>query len=353
MKYPALIIDTNKIKENTRLLVDKCEKHSISVAGVTKVFCAIPEAAKAMLEGGAYMLADSRIENGKKLTDLDAPKLMLRLPLLSQVDELVENFDISLNSEYDTIKAISDKALEKGKQHGIIMMVDLGDLREGVWYEDAVEFAGTVLELKGVKLLGIGVNLTCYGGVIPTQKNLGQLVEIAEEIEKTYNIKLEIISGGNSSSIHLLDKGEMPKRINQLRLGESIALGFETAYGDRIKGTHRDAFTFAAQIIELKEKPSVPIGEIGMDAFGQKPVFEDRGLIKRAILGAGRQDIRPDGIVPKCEKISVLGASSDHLILDLTACDREYKVGDIIEFDLTYGGLLAACTSEYVEKVIR
>ncbi|MFZ5351371.1 MAG: ornithine racemase Orr [Bacillota bacterium] len=352
MRYPALIIDTNKIRDNTRLLADKCKKHGISVAGVTKVFCAIPDAARAMIDGGAYMLADSRIENGKKLSHMNIPKLMLRLPMLSQVDDIVDIFDISLNSEYDTIKALSDKAIEKGKIHNVIMMVDLGDLREGVWYEDAVELAGKILELKGIKLLGVGVNLTCYGGVIPTYENLSQLVEIAEEIEKKYAIKLEVISGGNSSSIHLLDKGEMPKRINQLRLGESIVLGFETAYGDRIEGTHRDAFKFAAQIIEIKEKPSVPIGEIGMDAFGQKPVFEDKGIIKRAIVGAGRQDIRPDGIVPKDEKISVLGASSDHLILDVTESESEYKVGDIVEFDLTYGGLLAACTSEYVEKII-
>ncbi len=352
MGYPALIINTAKIRNNTKLLVDKCKKHNIDVAGVSKVFCAMPEAAKAMVEGGAYMLADSRIENGKKLKDIAVPKLMLRIPMLSQVSDIVEYFDVSLNSEYETIKALSEKAVEKGKQHKIILMVDLGDLREGVWHEDAVDFAGSILQFKGIKLLGIGVNLTCYGGVIPTNVNLNQLVSIAEQIEKKYNIKLEVISGGNSSSLHLLDKNQMPERINQLRLGESIVLGFETAYGERIEGTHRDAFTFAAQIIELKSKPSVPVGEIGMDAFGQKPVFEDRGTIKRAILGAGRQDIRVEGIVPRDGNISILGASSDHLIVDLTDCQKEYKVGDIIEFDVTYGGLLSAATSDYVEKVI-
>ena len=353
MQYPALIIDKNKVKHNTRLLADKCREHGINIAGVTKVFCAIPEVAAAMVEGGASLLADSRVQNLKKLKDMKVPKMLLRIPMLTQVEEVVELADISLNSEYETIRALSEAALKKGRVHSIILMTDIGDLREGVWNTEVVEFAGRILELKGVKLAGLGVNLTCYGGVIPNETNLGQLVDIAGQIENRYGIKLDIISGGNSSSVYLLDKGRMPERINQLRLGESIVLGFETAYGERIPGTHRDAFTFAAEIIELKEKPTMPIGEIGMDAFGQKPVFEDRGIRKRAILGAGRQDMRVDGIFPRDEKITILGASSDHLILDVTDSARDYKVGDIIEFDVNYGGLMAVATSEYVYKTVK
>lgn len=353
MRYPALIIDREKLKDNTKLLVDKANRKGINVAAVTKVFCGIPELARAMVEGGVYMVADSRVENLKKLADINVPKLLLRIPMISQVGDVVDYADISLNSEYNVIKALSDKALEKGRVHKIILMTDLGDLREGVWSTEIVDFAGKVLELQGVKIIGLGTNLTCYGGVVPNTSNLGQLVALAEEIESRYNIKLEIISGGNSSSVYLLDKGEMPERVNQLRLGESVALGFETAYGDRITGTHRDVFTFAAEIVELKDKPSIPVGEIGMDAFGQKPVFEDRGMRKRAILAAGRQDVRVDAIIPRDEKVSILGASSDHMIVDVTDCDKEYKVGDIVEFDVQYGGLLSLATSEYVSKVIK
>lgn len=353
MKYPAMIIDKDKIRHNTSLLVEKSKALGINVAAVTKVFCGMPEIAQAMLDGGAYMLADSRIENMRKLKDLPAPKLLLRIPMRSQAEEVVELVDISLNSEYETIKALSDAALKKGKKHSIILMTDLGDLREGVWNEEVVDFAGKIQALDGIKLAGLGVNLTCYGGVIPTSKNLSLLVSLAEEIEKRYHIQLEIISGGNSSSLHLLFKEEIPDRINQLRLGESIVLGFETAYGDRIEGTYRDAFTFAAEIIELKEKPSIPVGEIGMDAFGQKPVFEDRGIRKRAILGAGRQDMNLGGMIPRDKGITILGASSNHMLIDVTDCEKAYQVGDIIEFDMTYGALMAASTSEYVNKIVK
>ena len=352
MSYPAIRIDSEKLTHNTRVLMEKCKKLGIDVVPVTKVYCGIPSIAKASVAAGVKMLADSRIENIIKMKDLNVPKLLLRIPMLSQVEEIVEYVDISLNSEYDVIEALSEKALEKGKVHKIILMVDLGDLREGEWYETAVEFAGRIMELSGVKLVGVGTNLTCYGAVIPSKENLSLLVAIALEIERKYDIKLDIISGGNSSSIHLVEKNEVPKGINQLRLGEAIVLGNETAYGKRIEGAHADVFTYMAEIIELKEKSSIPTGEIGVDAFGEKPAFTDRGNRKRAILASGRQDIKLDGIKPRDKDAIVLGASSDHLIVDVSDCKKQYKVGDILEFDMSYGAMLAAFTSEYVEKII-
>lgn len=352
MRYPALIVDKAKIQHNTRLLVNKCDELGIGVAAVTKVFCGNPEIAQAMVDGGAYMLADSRIENLRRLRHFNIPRMLLRIPMKSQVGEVIEYADISLNSEADTIREISEAALKKNTIHKIILMTDLGDLREGVWNENLLEFVGEIAELKGVHLAGLGTNLTCYGGVIPDKDNLGRLAELAVEIENRYGIQLEYISGGNSSSLHLVFSKDMPRRINQLRLGESIVLGLETAYGQRIEGTYRDAFTFAAEIVEIKDKPSAPVGNIGMDAFGRKPVFVDKGKRKRGILAAGREDIDISCIIPRDSCIGLIGASSDHLLVDFTDCSRTYRVGDVVEFDVTYGGLLAASTSEYVTKVI-
>jgi predicted amino acid racemase len=353
MQYPALVMDKNKIKHNTKVLSELAGKYGIKVAGVTKVLCALPELGEAMLEGGAYALADSRIENLMKLRAYDAPKILLRIPMLSQVADVVQYADISLNSEIEIIQALNKAAKSIGKVHQIILMVDLGDLREGVWYENAVAYAEEILKLENIKLLGLGTNLTCYGGVIPSTENLGKLVGIAEEIENNFNVKLDIISGGNSSSIHLLLKDQMPERVNQIRLGEAIVLGTESAYGQRIEGTYSDAFSFVAEIVELKDKPSIPIGEIGMDAFGGKPVFQDNGIIKRAIVAAGRQDVKHDGLTPKDKGIMILGASSDHMILDVSKAEKEYKIGDPIEFDVNYGAMLAAATSEYVNKIVK
>jgi predicted amino acid racemase len=233
-------------------------------------------------------------------------------------------------------------------------MIDLGDLREGIFFKNEDEIFNTVeeiLKLKNIELFGLGVNLTCYGAVIPKKDNLSVLVEIARKIEKKFDIKLQMISGGNSSSIYLIGKNELPEGINNLRVGEAFLLGGETAYSQKLKGFYDDAFTLEAEIIELKEKQSVPIGETGVDAFGNKPVYEDRGIIKRAIIAVGRQDVDPDALSPIDEKIDILGASSDHLILDMSKSDRVYQVGDTVAFKLSYSSLLRATTSGYVDRV--
>jgi predicted amino acid racemase len=157
-------------------------------------------------------------------------------------------------------------------------------------------------------------------------------------------------SGGNSSSVYLLLEENLPKGINNLRIGEAFFLGTDTAFGGLIPGTADDALIIEAQIIELQEKPSLPIGEIGVDAFGQKPHYEDKGDMKRAILGIGKQDTDETSMEPLDKNIDILGCSSDHFILDVTKSDKKYKVGDIVGFKLGYGGMLKVATSKYVKR---
>lgn len=349
---PRIEIDLKKIGHNTRVLVNMANKRNISVTGVTKVFCGMEKIAQVMADHGVILLADSRIENIKKLQRIQIPKLLLRLPMLSQIRDIVCYTDISLNSELSTIEALGQEALSMNKRHQIILMVDLGDLREGVLIEDTISTVQHILKIKGIQLIGIGTNLTCYGGVIPTEDNLGALASMAQELESRFSIPLKFISGGNSSSIYLLENNQIPKGVNNLRLGEAIVLGRETAFGGRIKDTHDDGFVLKAEIIELKEKPSVPMGEIGMDAFGNKPKFEDKGIRKRAILAVGKQDVSPDSIRPKDQNSAIIGASSDHLIMDVTQSDHQYRVGDEMAFKMDYGALLQIMSSEYVHKTI-
>ncbi len=350
--YPRLVIDCQKIKENTVLLAEKAAQWNIDLYTVSKVYCGMPSVAQASIDGGAKAIADSRLENFEKMTSIDCDKVLLRLPMQSEAERVISLCDISLNSEIETIKALDRAAQKASKKHRVILMIDLGDLREGILKADVDETVKAIINMNHIILEGIGVNLTCYGGVIPGPDNLGELAAIARHIEEKFDITLNVVSGGNSSSLFLLDNGEMPVKINNLRLGEAIVLGRETAYGEAIKGAHGDAFILEAEIIELKMKDSIPTGKIGMDAFGNKPSFVDKGKMWRAIVAIGRQDIDPDGLMPLDERIEIIGASSDHMIMDLTKACESYQVGQIIKFRLDYGAMLKACTSNYVKKVV-
>ncbi len=350
--YPKIIIDLEKLRNNVRTLVNIGKDKGIQIAGVTKVFSGNPQIAQAYVDGGVGFLADSRIENIMKLKDINIPKIMLRLPMLSEVKNLVTYADLSLQSELATLEAISEEALKQNKVHRIILMADLGDLREGYYTEsDLMDAVGQILKLKGVKLAGIGTNLTCYGGVIPKIDHMDKLMKMKKDIEASFGISLDILSGGNSSSIYLLEDSDLGL-VNNLRLGESLVLGTESAYGTQIKGTRDDVFMVQAQIIEVKEKPSVPTGEIGRDAFGKVPSFVDRGVRKRILCAIGKQDIDFDSLYPIDQGVIILGGSSDHIILDGTDSSVDYKVGDIIDFKVHYVSILRAMTSEYVYKEI-
>ncbi|WP_346939000.1 ornithine racemase Orr [uncultured Clostridium sp.] len=351
-RYPRIDIDLKKLTYNAKFLLNMCNGKMIDVAVVTKVFCSEPDIVKGILDAGVKTIGDSRIANLKKIVNLPCEKLLLRIPALSEVREVIMYSDISLNSEIDTIKALSKEAIRAKKTHKIILMIDLGDLREGVLEKDVLEISREIVKLSNIKFMGIGTNLTCYGGVIPDEVNLGRLLKLKNNIEEELNIKIPIVSGGNSSSLYMVMNKTIPEGINSLRLGESVVLGRETAYGRDIPGMFRDVFTLKGEIIEIKDKPSVPIGNIGMDAFGEVPTFQDRGIIKRAIISMGRQDVKIDGITPRDEKIRILGGSSDHLLLDVTESESDYKVGDIISFDVDYGALLSLMTSSYINKCI-
>lgn len=144
-------------------------------------------------------------------------------------------------------------------------------------------------------------------------------------------------------------EGKLPGGITQLRIGEGIMLGCETLERKPMPGLHTDAFTAVAEIIEFRKKPSLPIGRIAQDVFGNVPVFEDRGIHQRAILALGRQDVIFDGLTPLDAGVEILGGSSDHLLVEISG--RTAVVGEELRFRPDYGAVLTLNTSPYVQKV--
>lgn len=351
-RNPKLIIRTDKVLHNMRTLVAAAHERGVRLALVSKVVCAHPAVVQCIENSGCDMLADSRAENliAAKTT---LPKLLLRIGDPHEADAIVAASDISLESEKDTILALQEAAKRCGKRHRIILMIDLGDLREGVFFrntDEILDLAGTVKACPNLELYGTGTNLTCYGSVLPDEENLGALVALTERLRKELDLPIPIISGGNSTSLSMLLKGRLPNGVNHLRLGESVMCGVIPGHYTKIAGCYQDAFELRASLVELKEKPSYPIGTLSRNAFGETVEYVDKGPMLRGIAAIGRQDVRTDGLTPLDANIEILGASSDHLLLDMTKT-HGYRIGDTVSFGLDYGALLSASTSAYVQKV--
>ena len=348
----TVTVDLAKITENASRVVEALGGRA--VIGVTKVTCGSPEVARAMLAGGVSGLADSRLENlaGLRASGIEAPLWLLRSPVPALAEEAVRLADVSLESEVDTVVALDVAAARLGMRHAIVVMVDLGDLREGIMPAELPAFLKRASALTNIDILGVGLSLTCYGAIVPDAENLGELVALTHAAETQLGRRL-LVSGGMSSSLDALIEGTLPDRVDSLRIGESILLGVSTVTRERILGLHTDAIVVEAPVIECLVKPSLPTGTSAQDAFGGFPVFENRGIRRRAICAIGRQDADPDGLVPVDSHVEVLGASSDHLVLDVDAMPVPPRIGDSIAFVPSYSATLRLFTSRYVEKVYR
>lgn len=349
-QYPQLEFDLALLRSNADAVISRCRGMGIRVCGVVKGVDGLPEAARVLRAAGAAELGTSRLEQVAKCraAGVPGPWLLIRIPGLTELPDVVALCETSLQSEWPTLLALEEECLRQNKTHRVIVMTDLGDLREGFWdKKELVDVCERVeRELPHVQLAGIGVNLTCYGSTKPTPEKMNELVGLARQVEQRIGRKLEIVSGGATSSFTLVHWGTMPAGVNHLRIGEAILLGkdLQVDWGIRDMDYLRmDALTLRAEVVEVKDKPTYPIGEFAIDAFGRKPVYEDRGIRRRAILALGRADVGElESLIPREPGMTVIGGSSDHCIVDVEDCPRRLQVGDIVEFSLCYSHMLYA-----------
>ena len=345
---PRIEISLAKIQHNARILCELYAKQGISLMGVSKAVLGEPLIAEAMIRGGVKFIADSRLENIQRLKNarIHARFVLLRTAP-SQAESVVEDVDISLNTEIKTLEKLNYYASLQNKIHQVILMVEMGDLREGILPDNIFLFIKKVLCLPHLKIIGLGCNLACYGGIKPDEGKMQQLSALTDAIERKFPINLALISGGNSANYEWYKSTKQVGRINNLRIGESILLGCGTVNRQAIPQLHTNAFKLIAEVIESKVKPSLPFGEIGQDAFGNIPVFKNRGMHQRAIIALGKQDTPISGL--SCDRnLEILGSSSDHTVVD--SKNSDLKVGVGVNFNLDYGSLLAAMTSPFIKK---
>ncbi|MCU1452097.1 MAG: hypothetical protein JWN46_243 [Acidimicrobiales bacterium] len=348
MTAPRVEIDLAKVHHNARTLVERLAPHGIAVTGVTKATLGSPAVATELLRAGVRGLGDSRVENLEALrrAGVSAPLTLIRSPMPSQIARVVAAANVSCNTELEVIRALSSAAGAQRLVHGIVLMVELGDLREGILPDDVEAVAREVGLLPNLALTGIGTNLACQSGVVPGADNMSELSGLVKAIETSLGLTLAIVSGGNSASLDWALSGAETGPVNDLRLGESILLGREPLHRRPIEGLHTDAFTVVAEVIESIRKPSEPWGQLAQTAFGARPARVGHGDIVQTIVAIGHQDTDPAGLQPPAG-IEVLGASSDHLVLD---AGRRLAPGTEVRFQPNYGALVRAMTSPFVTK---
>lgn len=347
-----------KLEENYQFLDAIFKSRAINWGVVSKLLCGNEIYLKEIIALGVKEIHDSRVSNLRKIKALDSEiqTVYIKPPAKRSIESIVRYADVSFNTEFYTIQMLSEEAKKQAKIHKIIIMIEMGDLREGVMGEELVEFYGNVLSLPNIEIRGIGTNLNCLSGVMPTQDKLIQLSLYKQLIEAKFNIEIPWVSGGTSVAVPLILKNARPMAVNHFRIGEALFFGKDLFTGKTIESMHHDVFKLFAEIIEITEKPDAPTGELGENVAGNTFSMEETedysSTSLRAILDIGLLDMQPQYLILEDKEINIIDASSDMLVIDITHSKKEYKIGDVISFNLKYMGALYLLNSDYIEKKI-
>jgi len=347
----------NKLQHNYSMLQKWFKENDIEWGVVSKVLCGNRLYLQELVKLGVTEFHDTRIGNLKMIKQVapNAQTVYIKPPAKRSINNIIKFADVSFNTDYTTIKMLSDEAGKQKKTHKIIVMIEMGDLREGVLGEHLMDFYEKILHLPNINIVGLGTNLNCLNGIMPSQDKLIQLSLYKQLIEAKFNIEIPWVSGGTSVTVPLLIKQTLPKQINHFRVGEVLFFGLDLFTNQTIVGMNNDVFKLYAEIIELYEKPKVPNGDQGFNVSGEKPKYpaEDYGKHSyRAILDIGLLDCNPQYLILEDEDIEIIEASSDMLVIDVHQNAKNYKVGDLISFKLKYMGVLGMMNSNYVDKLV-
>lgn len=350
-----ITLNKAKLKSNFNYLNSFFKENNIEWSVVTKILCGNKDYLSELLSMGISQYSDSRISNLKTIKSIDnnAQTIYIKPPAKGVIKDVIKYADISMNTDFRTIKMLSEEAQKQNVTHKIIIMIDLGELREGVMREDFVDFYSRVFQMKNIEIIGLGTNLSCLYGILPNNDKLIQLSLYKQLVEAKFDVHMPFISGGSSVTIPLVSQGLIPKGINHFRVGETLFMGTDVYNNQQFENMENDIFKLYAEVIELYEKPLIPSGELGKNLEGDTMSFDEHNYGKttiRAIIDIGLLDIDMKHLDPVDTDIKYAGATSDMVVLDLGENPKNYKVGDLIEFTMDYMGIVRIMNSKYIEK---
>jgi len=353
-----VIINLDALEHNVAVVSGWMKRQGASWTVVTKVLCGHTDALTALQLLGVRSMGDSRLDNLRAIERIipDFEAWYLRGPSLSSIEETVRLADVSLNSEIKVIEALNEVSGRLGKIHRIIIMIELGDLREGILPGSLVSFYQQVFQLPHIEVIGIGANLGCLAGAVPTVDQFMQLLLYRELLELKFQRKLPMISAGSTISLPLILEGLLPKAINHFRIGEALFLGTNLIDGGTLPELRDDVVLLEAEITEIKEKGLVPLVETSAVTPFENDMDKDatspgqRGY--RALLSVGQLDTDVAGLTPENKEYKIAGASSDITVINVGDESGGLKVGDKIRFHLNYSALLRLMSGSYVSKEV-
>lgn len=355
----TLRVFPERIVSNIRALSSYLAQYDIQWTLVAKVLGGDDDVLRSLLDDealeGVHSIADARVSGLKTMKEIrpEVRTMYLKPPAISLAEEVVRYADVSLNSSRTTIRALDREARRQGKTHDVIVMIEMGELREGVIRDNVLSFYSEVFDLPNINVLGIGTNLGCMYGVEPNYDKLIQLSLFKQLIEARFDHPLPLVSGSSSIALPFVGTEKLPAGVNHLRIGEAAFFGTSPLYNEPFRDLSTDTFAFAADVIETAEKDTLPDGTINDAAIGQVAAPAGAsGRMQRCIVDFGMMDVDADNVSPLDEDVTFAGTTSDMTVYDITRSSELYRVGDALRFRPNYMAVARLMHSKYISTEV-
>ncbi len=362
-----LVVKTENIIKNIQKLDTLLKKHNVQWSLVSKVLSGDIDFIKKILTDDVvqrlHSVGESRLSSLKNIKKVnpEIETIYIKPPARQLAKSIVECADISVNTSADTIELLNREAKKQKKIHKVMIFIELGELREGVVRENIVDFYKKVFNLSNIEIIGIGSNLGCMYGIEPTYDKLVQLSLFKQLLEEMFETKINLISGGSSITLPLLNKRMVPPSINHFRIGEAAFFGTSPLDDKKFNSLSTDTFSFNANILEMEEKWSVPDGVMGEGNIGHTATPEESKQTEksyRAILDFGMLDVDVDDLKVRDKNLNFVGTTSDMTVYDLgqninSKLKQKYQVGNKIFFKPNYMAVARCMNSKFVDLNIK
>jgi ornithine racemase len=351
----VLRINTAKLRDNINYLSGLCRKSGVDMLGVVKGCDAHPDICRLFVEAGVDNLGAAHLGQAGRLAQAGAANSwLMALPSPRQAPEVVRRYNVSFNSEASTLSALSLAAASARARHEVMLMVEVGDLREGAMPGQVVELVRHTLRLEHEHFAfkGLAAHFGCMSGLLPLPENTDRLFKAAGAVRAVLGREPQILSLGGSDFVRVLEQGDFPAGAGQARIGYTALLGRRPDEDAPHPDLHRDALILEGEVLEVRDKPSMPLGPTGLNAFGQRLSFVDRGVRKRAVLDFGALETEPGGLTPLLPGMEMVSYNSNYTVFDITACPISAQAGHRFTFLMNYKAMSLAFHSSQVEKIL-
>ncbi len=363
-----LLIHTDRVIGNIEKINALMKKHNSEWTLISKVLSGHKESLRNILAHPSikevHSVGDSRLSSLEVIKSLRPDIVTMYIKPVPQnlVPSIVQLADISLISSMRTLELMNDAAARSGVVHRVIVMIELGELREGIVRENIVDFYSRAFAMENIDVIGLGSNLGCMYGIEPTYDKMIQLSLYRQILEQMFDRKIPIISGGSSITLPLIGSKRLPPTMNHYRIGEAVFLGTSPLDNKRFRNLSTEVFEYQANILELEEKQTTPDGIISEAAVGHvaeaetQPRSDDTHC--RALMDFGLLDVDVDDVSPKDKNVRFAGTTSDLTVFELGDNKDEkgkprYHVGDTVRFKPSYMGVARLMTSKFIYKTVR